>query len=98
MGEQQGAAENHMDPVKVKDQDEGADEEEKKVVAVVAAEDEEGEDGGEDEGGVGVAAVSDEGKDIVGEKDVGIEMEGHELMEETVGVVGGNQIAAAVEY
>ncbi|KAI8560501.1 hypothetical protein RHMOL_Rhmol04G0261200 [Rhododendron molle] len=97
MGEPQGAAENHMDPVKVMDQDEGAYEEEKKVVAV-AAEDEGGEDGGADEGGVGVAVVSDEGKDIAGEKDVGIEKEGHELMEETVGVVDGNRIAAAVEY
>lgn len=86
-----------MDQGKVKERDEEACAEEKKVEAAVAAEDEEGEDGPEDEDEVGVVVACGEGKGTVGEKDVVVQKEGHEL-EGIVDVVDEDQIVAAVEY
>lgn len=78
-----------MDRAKMTGQDEVAYVAEKQVEA-----DEEGEDGD----GVGVVVACDEGKGTVGEKGVGIETEGHELMEGTVDVVDENRMVSVVEY
>lgn len=81
---------------KVREQDEAVNVEEKKVGAAVAAEDEEGEEG-EGVDGVVLAACG-AGKGTVGQKDVEIGTEGHELKEGIVDVVDENHTAAAAAY
>lgn len=86
---------NRMDHESEKEHDEEANE----VVVLVAVGDVKGGDAGEDVDGVAVvvaAAACGDGKEIVVEKDEGVEREDREPAEETVGIVDVNQTVAAV--
>lgn len=76
------------------EQDEEACVVEKQEVVVVAAEDEEDVEGVYADGVV--VAAQGEGKGTVEEKNVGLEMEDHELKEEIVDVGDENQTVVAV--
>lgn len=90
----------HRGHEKVREQGEKVVNEEGKLTeAAVAAGDEGGGDVVEDADGVAVVVVAcGDGKDTVGEKDVGVEKEDHALMEGTVGVVDEIQKVAAVVH
>lgn len=93
-----GVGQIQKDHEKVKEQGERVNEEGKQMEPAVAAGDAGGEDEVEDGDGVVVVVACGDGKDTVGEKDVGVEKEDHALMEGTVGVVDETQKVAAVEH